>query len=160
MSRHLLRGALALLLVTGAAFGVQTPQGGPATPTAARADGSLILTVEIDHRGVRVVQAVRRPELGYRARKHEDGMPFRWTVRDATGAAIADGGFEPAEVCLDPAHAGQPPHVSGCVVTPHVGHHNLKVPDLATAATIEFARRDAGGAVRLGSVARDQLPFR
>jgi hypothetical protein len=162
MNRRLLAGAAALLLLSGAAVGVHRQSREiPVDPApASRPSGCLMLTVEIDHRGVRVLEATHKPGLGFRAPRHAGQMEFRWTLRDAGGHALADGGFDPAEVCLDPSHAGQPPHLRGCEVIPHLAHANLKVPDIGATRTIEFARRDGGLEVPLGAVALDLLPLR
>src|SRR5690606_23263 len=151
---------LAVLLASallGAGSSATLPTESVAAP---RAEGTLILTVEIDHRGVRVLQAVRKPNLRFRAPRHEAELPFRWTLRDAAGRALASSGFDPFQVCLDPTHAGRPPHVDGDVCIPHVAHATVKLPDLATAAAIGFTRREGGVARAFGALRRDAFPVR
>ena len=121
-------------------------------------EGTLIVTVEIDHRGVRSLQGVRKPALRFRTPRHEAELPFRWTLRDAAGEVLASSGFDPFTVCLDPAHAGQPPHVDHGVLVPHVAHATVKLPDLAATATIAFAVVEDAQARSFGTVRRDSFP--
>jgi hypothetical protein len=102
---------------------------------------SLMLTLEIDQRGARVIQALRKPGLRVRLPWDWRSTRYRWRVRDAAGALLAEGGFDPGPLCEDPAHVGQPPHVFGDQVLPHVVHTNVKVPDFGSSqATVELAR--------------------
>lgn len=163
MTRRFLSAALLGALLCGAAVGVgRSLADDPRSPdaTAPSPTGTLILTVEIDHSGVHVLQATRKPGLRFRAPRRADEMEFRWALRDAAGNALAESGFAPFRMCLDPAHAGQPPHVEGDVRVPHVAHFNVKVPDLADVATIEFALREGGVTRPFGSARRDALPVR
>lgn len=135
----------------------------PVDPVPApAAGGAIIATVEIDHRGCRVLVATRKPALRVRPSKAGDDLPLRWILRDATGSVLAEGGVDPAKVCRDPNHAGQPPHVVGCEVVPHTAHANVKLPDFgARAATLEFVdRSDAASPLSLGAVRWDTLPLR
>lgn len=163
MTSRALLAALLGTLLCGAAVGVATSsRPHPQDPIVRVPEprGTLILTVEIDHRGVRVLQATRKPDLAFRSPRHAPEMDFRWTLRDAAGRALAESGFDPFRICLDPTHAGLPPHVEGDVRIPHVAHANVKVPDLAGAASIDFALRDAGVVRPFGSVAHDTFPVR
>lgn len=108
--------------------------GQPQKPT-----GSLMLTVQIDASGVTVLQATAKPDVAFRLPKDWETMPLRWILRDSQGKALAEGGFDPAQLCLDPAHKGQPPHVQGDQLIPHVGHVNLKVPNLQADGRLAFS---------------------
>ncbi len=131
-------------------------------PTALSAEGTVIATVEIDHRGARVLAATKKPSLGFRKSGADADHPFGWVVRDAAGNVLAAGGFDPAKICRDPSHAGQPPHVVGCEVVLHTGHANVKLPNLgARAASLEFVdRTDAAAPQSLGVLRWDALPLR
>ena len=144
-------------------------------PTPA-AGGTVIATVEIDHRGVRVLVATRKPSLGIGKPKAAGEQALVWVLRDAAGAVLAEGPVDPAKICRDPSHAGQPPHVGpgvrargrttsdivGCEVIPHTAHANVKLPDFgARAATLEFVdRSDATSPLSLGATRWDALPVR
>ena len=130
-------------------------------PTQA-AGGTVIATVEIDHRGVRVLVATRKPSLGIGKPKAAGEQALVWVLRDAAGAVLAEGPVDPAKICRDPSHAGQPPHVVGCEVVPHTAHANVKLPDFgARAATLEFVdRSDATSPLSLGATRWDALPVR
>ena len=122
----------------------------PARPARS---GTLLLTVEVATGGIDVLQVVARPALEFRSPRHADRMPFGWRVVDAGGNELATGGFDPSRICLDPAHAGQPPHVDGDFLEPHVAHTNVKIPDLDGATTVEFLRRtEDGRSVPFGAV--------
>ena len=132
---------------------------GDQAPAPEASPATLMLTVQIDATGVGVVQATRKPALAYRPLRATPDMPFAWTMRDGAGQVLATGAFDPGWVCLDPAHRGQPPHVQGCVVTPHATSTNVKVPDLPF-ASIEF-RHGTGAAARpLGSIRNGSFQVR
>ncbi|MBK8975431.1 MAG: hypothetical protein IPM29_05860 [Planctomycetes bacterium] len=163
MSTRIAWAALLGALLCGAALGFgRAPAPDPQDPAAATQapTGSLLLTVEIDSAGVRVLEATRKPALAFRAPRHADDMPFRWTLRDAEAESLATGGFDPFRICLDPAHAGQAPHFEGDVIVPHVAHFNVKIPALAGAATIEFGHRDDGGVRPFGSARFAEMAIR
>jgi hypothetical protein len=139
----------------------------PSAPTsdpvpASESDGTVIATIEIDHRGVRVLAATRKPTLAFRAPRAADDLLYGWVLRDAAGTVLAESGFDPAKVCRDPSHAGQPPHVEGCEVIPHTGYANVKLPDFgARAATLEFVyRSDTAPLLSLGAIRWASLPLR
>ncbi|MEY4675214.1 MAG: hypothetical protein RL148_2998 [Planctomycetota bacterium] len=175
MQRNALLVGLAAALLAGVGLGlsqftgssengslVQDPQGpdGPLPPDAAKAQRTttLMLTLQVDAEGVKVVGATRKPDLGYTPVKHPESRPFQWTMRDAQGAELAAGAFDPGTLCLDPAHFGQPGHVRGDIAYPHVVHLNVKVPDLKVFDRIEFRRVAAGGTTEsFGSVSRKSL---
>lgn len=160
MHRNALAIGLAAVLLAGVGLSitqfsqtgtsVQDPGGpdGPLPPDAARAQRTttLMLTVQVDATGVKVVGTTRKPDLDYKASRHDEVRPFQWTMRDAQGTELAKGAFDPGTLCLDPAHLGQPTHVKGDVAYPHVVHVNVKVPDLAGFDRIEFQRVGANGA--------------
>ncbi len=119
-----------------------------------------MLTVQIDANGVAIQQVTRKPDLDFTQPKDPSDMPFVWTMRDADGRAIAEGGFDPAKLCLDPTHLGQPPHLEGDLAVPHLTHTNVKVPDLAAFDRIEFAFRDQGVARPFGVTQKSTLTLR
>lgn len=170
MHRHLLFVAVAAAVLAGVGLGItqfpgsrgQDPQGpdGPLPPDAAQAlrTTTLMLTVQVDASGVTVLGATRKPSLDYAPVRHPESRPFQWTMRDARGAELAKGAFDPGTLCLDPAHVGQPGHVKGDVAFPHVTHLNVKVPDLAGFDRIEFQRVVAnGGLDAFGTVSKQSL---
>jgi hypothetical protein len=120
---------------------------------------ALMLTIQIDAQGVAVLQATRKPGVGFRLPTDWQTCRFRWTLRDARGAAVAQGGFDPSRICLDPVHAGRPPHMEGDFATPHVTHTNIKVPDVAF-ATIEFTVEQGGAFIPFGAVRHDTFQVR
>ena len=169
MSRRHLGATLALLLLASAAVGVArsarpVPPVDPSSSarTAAQPDmrGSLLLTVEIDTRGVRVLQVTRKSGLAFRAPRHADDMAYRWRVVDPAGVELASGGFDPGRICTDAAHSGRPPHVEGDQIVPHIAHVNVKVPDVSGAARFEFRRRVDGHEVVCGSTSIDTVGIR
>jgi hypothetical protein len=157
MNKPLVLGAAAL--ACAAAFGIaQNRQLFGGAPDRA---GSLMLTVQIDASGVRVMQATRKPDVEFRAPKAWQQMPLRWVMRDAQRAIVAEGGFDPAELCLDPTHAGLPAHVRGDLIVPHVAHTNVKVPELGAAfASIEFTVAKDGVQQPFGVVQRAAITTR
>ncbi|MEY2982251.1 MAG: hypothetical protein ACO4CT_07235 [Planctomycetota bacterium] len=162
----LLAGVVVVTLTAWNAGHATTPAVSASTtdpvPTTVSADGTVIATVEIDHRGVRVLTATRKPSLGFRKSGADADHPFGWILRDAAGDVLAQGGFDPAKVCRDPSHAGQPPHVVGCEVVPHTAHANVKLPDMgARAATLEFVdRTSVSSPLPLGAIRWSALPLR
>ncbi len=109
-----------------------------------------------------VPTTTRKPSLGFRKSGADADHPFGWILRDAAGDVLAQGGFDPAKVCRDPSHAGQPPHVVGCEVVPHTAHANVKLPDMgARAATLEFVdRTSVSSPLPLGAIRWSALPLR
>jgi hypothetical protein len=87
-------------------------------------------------------------------------LGHRWTMRDAHGAVIAAGGFDPARICLDPTHVGRGPHMEGDVTIPHVDHTNLKVPDLVGFDRLEFTRLVNGVEQPFGVASRRAFSLR
>lgn len=163
----LLAGAFVVALTAWNAGRATTPAPSSSSPTdpvpaTAAAGGTVIATVEIDHRGVRVLVATRKPSLRMRAPKMDGEQPLAWILRDAAGAVLAEGSIDPARICRDPNHAGQPPHVVGCEVIPHTAHANVKLPDFgARAATLEFVDRSVTASpLSLGAIRWDALPVR
>ncbi len=131
----------------------------PSAPGDVPHTSSLMLTIEIDHAGVSVIQALRKPGLKTRLPRDWKTFPHRWRLLGSQGQVLTEGGFDPGDLCLDPRHANRPPHVSGDQIRPHVGHMDIKVPDLGTRAhTIEFLRRvhDGKGSFQRVSSARVQ----
>ena len=143
-----LAAATAALALGGAAVGVHSltrPQTSldpvvATAPALPEATTTLMLTVQLDAvDGVRVLQTLAKPQLGFQQPRNWARLPLQWTMRDADGAVIARGGFDPHLICLDPEHAGQPPHMTGDQIVPHIAHANLKVPALDGFDRIEFA---------------------
>lgn len=131
-----------------------------ATPLAAARYGTLMLTVQIDAGGVTVQQTTRKPNLEWRAPRRLGDQDLRWIMRDAAGATLAEGGIDAGKLCLDPSHAGQPPHMEGDVAVPHVTHTNLKVPDLPDFDRLEFRIHTAATARAFGTIVRNNLEIR
>ncbi|MGE0145095.1 MAG: hypothetical protein AB7I19_05310 [Planctomycetota bacterium] len=131
-----------------------------ATPLAAPRTGTLMLTVQIDAGGVTVQQTTRKPNLEWRAPRRIGDQNLRWVMRDSAGATVAEGGIDAGKLCLDPAHAGQPPHMEGDVAVPHVTHTNLKVPDLPDFDRLEFRIQEAATARAFGTIIRNSLEVR
>jgi hypothetical protein len=122
------------------------------------ASGALLLSLEIDHAGVRVLQALAKPGLQVRPARDAAALPFRWTLTGASGALLAENAFDPGPVDLDPAHAGEPPIVRGDTITPRLLHANVKVPDLRSAgAVLRFERRDGARWIACGEHSLDRL---
>lgn len=149
MTRRLLFAAVAATLsLGGAAVGLHSltsPQpsldpvvrSAPALPIAT---STLMLSIQIDAtEGVTVLQALAKPQLGFQQPRNWESLPLQWTMFDASGRPLARGGFDPHLICLDPAHAGQPPHTTGDQLVPHVAHVNLKVPALEGFDHLEFS---------------------
>ncbi|MBI5850397.1 MAG: hypothetical protein HZB39_05070 [Planctomycetes bacterium] len=171
MTIRLIAGIVAVALLAGAGVGIsrssffqdpQDPDGPNAsrTPVGPQRTTSLMLTVQLDANGVQVMQGIRKPDLDWVAPRNLADLPFRWTMHDAEGRPIAEGGFDPARMCLDPTHAGQPAHVEGDVAIPHVNHTNIKVPDLAAFDRIEFTWRDQVGSHPFGVAQKRALELR
>ena len=130
----------------------------PATPV--KAPSSYLLTVQIDARGVEVVLGTKKPDLEFSRPKIWDRQQFHWIMRDQAGKQIAEGGFDPGRLDLDPAHLGQPGQTEGDLLIPTVTHTNVKVPALADFASLEFHRRQDGGTVPFGAVRAANINFR
>lgn len=117
-------------------------------PDLADADGrdgstTALLTIGIDARGVSVLQGRAKPGLEFRAQPRWKNLPFRFTLRDAKGQELAQGGFDPAPMCLDPMHLGQPAHGPGDWLVVHETHTNLRIPDFgAHLHSIDFQVRE------------------
>jgi hypothetical protein len=130
-------------------------------PVVPAAKGALLLSLEIDHAGVRVLQALAKPGLEVRPARDAASLPFRWRLVSPSGTPLAENAFDPGPVDLDPAHAGEPPLVRGDTITPRLLHANVKVPDLrATGALLRFERRDGSGWIACGEHALDRLTVR
>lgn len=140
----------------------ETPRAAQAEARVAPAtEGSLMLSLEIDHAGVRVLQALAKPGLAVRPARDAASFPFRWTLVGPSGGTLAENVFDPGPVDLDPAHAGEPPLVRGDTITPRLLHANLKVPDLrAAGAVLRFERRDGASWIACGEQALDRLDVR
>ena len=120
-----------------------------------------MLTLEIDHRGVRALQGLRKPGLRAILPKDWKEYAFRWRILDGEGRRLVEGGFDPGPVCLDPALAGQPPRSFGDTVLPNVLHTNVKVPDFALAAgAIEFFRVEGEQLIPFGALRLEELRIR
>jgi hypothetical protein len=150
---------LAILLPCTAAGSAVAFSSAAPPAQAARAAGSILLTIGIDARGVSVLQAVRKPDVGYRPARDPETMPFRWVLRDRDGTPVAEGSFDPSRICLDASHAGTPPHLEGDFATPHETHTNIKVPDVPF-ERIEFQVRQQGPARPFGAARRETLELR
>ncbi|MBL8899374.1 MAG: hypothetical protein JNM84_17185 [Planctomycetes bacterium] len=125
------------------------------------ASGALVLSLEIDHTGVRVLQALAKPGLLVRPARDPWSLPFRWTLTSPTGALLAENAFDPGPVDLDPAHAGEPPLVRGDTITPRLLHANVKVSDFrAAGAVLRFERRDGARWIACGEHSLDRLTVR
>lgn len=147
MHKTLVLGALATTIAAmvgiaqsrhGSSAGFDAPaigDGQEAVPPA----GSLLLTLRLDAAGVTIEQATAKPDVAFRRVKDWETMPFRWVMRDAQGGVLAEGGFDPALLCLDPTHSGRPPHLQGDQLIPHGTHMNIKVPDLRRGGVLAFA---------------------
>ena len=171
MTQRLVRGLLAVALLAGVGIAlsrsvrIQDPLE-PDGPLASRVPAgpartaTLMLTVQLDANGVHVLQATRKPDLEWVARRNDAQLVRRWTMRDAVGAVIATGGFDPARICLDPAHVGRGPHMEGDVTIPHVDHTNLKVPDLPAFDRLEFTRLVDGVEQPFGVASKRALTLR
>ena len=110
-------------------------------------DGSktMLLTIGVDARGVHVMQGTAKPNLEYRSHRRWQDQPFRFLIRDAQGTELAQGGSDPAPMCLDPSHYGQDPHVPGDYMLPHETHTNIRIPDFGSRmSSIEFQVRENG----------------
>ena len=165
-------GLVAALAAAGALGWVGLRAGAPEAPAAASSAerapvvapstaGALLLSLEIDHAGVRVLQALAKPGLAVRPSRDAAAQPFRWTLANAAGAPLAEGAFDPGPVDLDPARAGEPPLVRGDTITPRLLHANLKVPDLrAAGAVLRFERRDGARWIACGTHALAALDVR
>ncbi len=58
---------------------------------------------------------------------------------------MAEGGFDLAPLCHDPAHYGQDPHAPGDYLLPHQTVTNIRIPDFGeNMASIEFQIRENG----------------
>ena len=171
MNTRVLAGLLAVAALASAGVGIsrsslfQNPQGpdGPlasSAPAPAMRTTTLMLTVQIDAHGVQIQKATRKPDLDFTLPKGQEQMPFRWTMLDAAGRAIANGGFDPGRICLDPAFFGQPARVEGDVAVPNVTHTNIKVPDLADLDRIEITWHDQGISRPFGVLTKNALNLR
>jgi hypothetical protein len=153
-----MRNALLVLMLLAAtmAAGAGAPATAPAP--AAAPTGTLMLTVALDARGVRVLRATRKPDLAFRLPEDSAAFPLHWTLRDGAGAVLATGAADPGPVCLDPAHLHQPGHAQGDVAVPHELCTNVKVPDLgARLQRVEFAWHGGGLPRAFGSADRAAL---
>lgn len=121
---------------------------------------TLILTLAIDATGARVLQATRKPALDFTMPRGGSDLPLQWTMHDDAGEVIAAGGFDPSRICLDPTHAGQPPHALGDLAIPHLSHVNLKVPDLAAFDSIHFTWQTGSDAKPFGNLSRHSIELR
>lgn len=161
-----------ILLLTGATAGQShvaaaglpqdpdRPAVRPETGEPAPAASCLLLAVRVDAHGVHVLQVVRKPDLEFVPSKSSERGPFRWTMKNAQGAAIATGGFAAGRVDLDASRFGQAPRVErGRVVQTQV-FTVVKVPAHAGFASIEFAHRARGASVPMGSARAASLPVR
>ncbi len=168
MNTRVLAGLLAVAALASAGVGIsrsslfQNPQGpdGPlasSAPAPAMRTTTLMLTVQIDAHGVQIQKATRKPDLDFTLPKGQEQMPFRWTMLDAAGRAIANGGFDPGRICLDPAFFGQPARVEGDVaqreqVVARVEQEQRRAPARRLAEVVEVVR--LGVAVEADAVAR------
>jgi hypothetical protein len=120
---------------------------------------TLLLTVELDSRGARTVLITPKDEE-FVPPGGSETMPFGWIVRDAAGKALAEGGFDPGVVDLDPANFGQPGTYQGDIHIPTATATLVAIPALADFATIQYFQR--GGAVQqpFGFARRDQIQVR
>ncbi|MBK9386392.1 MAG: hypothetical protein IPN34_16390 [Planctomycetes bacterium] len=119
---------------------------------------TLLLTIGIDASGVHPLQAVAKKAMPFKNHRTWEQQPFRFTVRDTAGRELLSGGFDPAPMCLDPNHAGQPPHGAGDWLTVHETHTNVRVPDYGSAfGSIEFAVRDGNGWRPFGRTAASEI---
>jgi hypothetical protein len=135
---------------------VVSPDTGEILPSSQ--PSTLLLTVGIDTQGVHPMQAVAKPALLFKNHRTWEEQPFRFTVRDTAGRELQTGGFDPAPMCLDPSHHGQPPHHGGDWLTVHETHTNIRVPDYGSAfGSIEFAVRDGNGWRPFGRAAASEV---
>lgn len=121
-----------------------------ALPEANDVVRTLLLTVELDARGARTVMTTRKPDEFVQPRSLE-AMPFGWIVRDANGVALAEGGFDPGLVDLDPAHFGQPGEIRGDIHIPTATATLVAIPDFADYASVDFFRRNGAHKTPFGS---------
>lgn len=119
---------------------------------------TMLLTVGIDASGVHPLQGVAKPAIKFKNHRTWEEQPFRFTVRDTAGRELLTGGFDPAPMCLDPNHVGQPPHGAGDWLTVHETHTNIRIPDYGPHfGSIEFAVREGNLWRSFGATSANQV---
>lgn len=129
--------------------GPGTPPGPPAPPVA---DGHYVLVVDGDRNALTITHA-RHKQDPWAGVPKGFASDFRLTVRDGSGAVLADVPLDVTPFLTGAADVGTPVRVEGCIVRdPHIAML-VNVPAFAAAARYDFARREPGGAVaQLGAV--------
>ena len=121
----------------------------------ARDPGTWILMIEGDANGLAVTRAAAKP-FAYREPRIES--EWRVVLLDKNGKEIAAPPLDFSPFCMEHAHVGQGPHVTGDYSREHRVVFTVKVPARADVAQIRIEHRVAGRTPEvLGRIDRNAL---
>lgn len=127
----------------------------PPQDPPARDPGTWILMIEGDARGLAVTRAVAKP-FAYREPRLES--EWRLVLLDKNGKELAAPPLDFSPFCMEHAHVGQAPHVTGDFSREHRVVFTVKMPARADVAQIRIEHRPAGRTPEvLGRIDRDRL---
>ena len=122
----------------------------------ARDPGTWILMIEGDANGLAVTRAAAKP-FAYREQRAV-ASEWRIVMLDKSGKEIAVVPLDFSPFCMEHAHVGRGPHVTGDYSREHRVVFTVKVPARADIATIRIEHAESGKAREvLGRIDRDAV---